>query len=351
MEKSAVKLAVSSLLPAVVIALVLGYINRQPNSFAAWQKQSQLRSNRERAGLNSETIADARASLAEERRRESPISHEGRKLLAEMKEVGARGDWQAIRILISGYTGTDRQVYSSAIRYAVRCGQFQAGAQIYKKVRNIKMKFDQTLFSAALLLFAKLGDRTTLNEIWAEACETCQLNEPLALARIDAASFEGDVETAARVLDQMSKLRVGIEVPHINAAIHTCAAAEGCAHNAAKFLFDMLLNDLELEPNIITFTSLMEAYHRAPLEHVLDAYAEMRRRAVEVDFAFAETYLCALLQKPTAASNLKATLSERSQERLTAARAAVTDFKKAGIKLTTLSSRIDHALQQLDFDE
>ena len=77
------------------------------------------------------------------------------------------------------------------------------------------------MFSAALLIFAKMGDAAAVRRIWAEAMETCTLNEPLALSRIDAASVEGDVSTAASILDQMKAARVDIEIPHINSAIHT----------------------------------------------------------------------------------------------------------------------------------
>ena len=105
--------------------------------------------------------------------------------------------------------------------------------------------------------------------------------------------------------------------------------------------------EMELQPNIITFTSLMEAYHSAPLDRVLAAYNVMKEGHVEMDFAFAETFLCTVLQRPTDGPNLKTALLACSQARLAAAGSGLEDFKASGIKLTALSSRIDKALQQL----
>ena len=330
---------------AVLVWLFFCLSTLQP-TFAAWRKQSELRSNRENSGLNSPSISDTRARLAAEREGSNPISSEGKRLLAEIVEAGNRGDWLRINFVMANYAGAEIQLFSCAMKFALRCGQYKAGSELYSRCRNRKIVPDQTMFSAALLIFAKMGDAAAVQRIWTEAMETCTLNEPLALSRIDAASVEGDVSTAASILDQMKAERVDIEIPHINSAIHTCAQATGSTHNAAKFLFE-LMYDLELQPNIITFTSLMEAYHSAPLDRVLAAYNVMKEGHVDMDFAFAETFLCTVLQRPTDGPNLKTALLACSQARLAVARSGQEDFKASGIKLTALSSRIDKALQQL----
>ena len=47
-----------------------------------------------------------------------------------------------------------------------------------------------------------------MREIWAEARRSCDLGELLAAARIDAAAAEGDIETAAGILDEMNRTGV-----------------------------------------------------------------------------------------------------------------------------------------------
>ncbi|CAE7211050.1 unnamed protein product [Symbiodinium sp. CCMP2592] len=286
---------------AVLVWLFFG-LPTLPPTFAAWRKQSELRSNRENSGLNSPSIADTRARLAAEREGSNPISPEGKRLLAEIVEAGNRGDWLRIHTVMASYVGSDIQLFSCAMKFALRCGQY--------KVSQQEDRAGPTMFSAALLIYAKMGDAAAVHSIWAEAMESW----------------------------------VDIEIPHINSAIHACAQAAGNAHNAAKFLFE-LMHDLDLHPNIITFTSLMEAYHSAPLDWVLAAYHVMKEGQVEMDFAFAETFLCNVLQRPTEGQSLKTALLACSQARRSAAQSALEDFKASGIKLTALSSRIDDALR------
>ena len=333
-----------------VFAVFGGIIVLLPHESLGFAQRS-LRSNRERVGLNSPTIADERARLAA-KRQVRPISSEGRRLLADMVQAGDCGDWQHIQQILSTHTGSEIQIFSCEI--VLRINVWAAAARLpnsqkFSKLGNSARPNFLQCCAADLCqtrqLCCSTGD-------WAEADDNCNLNEPLALASIDAASVEGDIESAAHVLGEMTRTKVDIDVPHINAAMHTCAAAAGRAHNAAKFLFELMLQ-LELQPSIITFTSLMEAYRHANLPEVLATYAEMKQRELDMDFAFAETYLCAILQKPTDSQTrsvqaLKAAISSRSKDRLAAARAALADFKAAGIRLTALSAQIDRALRQLD---
>ena len=109
------------------------------------------------------------------------------------------------------------------------------------------------------MFFSGLKQPCAVREIWSEARKSLELDGPLAGARIAAAAVEGDIETAAQVLDEMNRSDVEIDVGHVTSAIRACWGAQGSNHNAAKYLFQLLLS-LELEPDIATFTCLFGAY-------------------------------------------------------------------------------------------
>ena len=137
-----------------------------------------------------------------------------------------------------------------------------------------------------------------MKQIWTEALHTCPLDEVLAGARLDAAAMEGDVETAAEVLDLLNHTSgARADVAHVTSAIRACWEAQGRSHNAAKFLFQHML-DLGLQPNIAAYTCLIGAYATAPLPQVLAAYDELKSSDVSIDPPFTEVYLVTVLQKP-----------------------------------------------------
>ena len=310
-------------------------------TFAAW-KQEPLSSVRERTGRG--------LSLHTRARDNSSLSDEGRILLSKFTASGERGDWRKIQRLLADYQGRETPVFNSALHFAHKSGQYHQGASIYRTLCERNVSGNGHTFTTALKIFAKLEDADSVRKIWAIATEACELDEPLAAARIDAAAAEGDVQTAANVLDEMNRRRVNVNEAHVNSAIRACWEAKGCSHNAARFLYDFML-ELGLRPEIATFSCLIGAYHSASLQQVLGAYAEMQRLQVPADLAFAETYLCTVLQKPRGErwtfQEMVSNLRQRSPARLAAARAALQDFRAASIKLTSLSALIRRALEEL----
>ena len=208
-------------------------------------------------------------------------------------------------------------------------------------------------FTSALKIFAELGHKDTVREIWQEAQHSLDLSEQLAPARIDAAAAEGDVETAALLLDEMNRSRVDINIPHVTSAIRACWTAEGNRWRAAEFLFQMSL-DLRPQPTLATLACLAGASKTAPLKKVLGVYEMMDDKGLEPNKVFAEIYLISVvgLQKKESGKRyhtgeLISYLRECSQDRLDSARSALESFNAAGVELSVLCRDLSLALEHL----
>ena len=278
------------------------------------------------------------------------LSEEGRAVLREVSKAGDRGDWHQVRKLFATYKGREIQIFTAVMHIALKCRKYKDGSQVYEKVCNMNIEQTAPTYVAALKIFAKMQQPDRVKHIWAQAQKNVQTNVVLAAARIDAAAMEGDVEAAATVLDYMNKTGIPIDIGHINSAIRACWGSDGCSHNAAKYLFQLLL-DLELQPDIVTFTCVIGALKTAPLEDALTIYTRMKNMDIEANEVFAEIYLVTVLRKPQAAAwsmddLLRTVLPAQPPERVAAASAALAEFKAAGVDLSTLSARIGLALKR-----
>ena len=195
-----------------------------------------------------------------------------------------------------------------------------------------------------------------MRQIWEEAKASISIDEVMTAARIEAAATEGDIITAAEVLDEMKSSLLEIDTLHITCAIRACWEAQGQSHHAAQFLYGLLLNR-GLRPNIITLTCLMGAYASAPLKDILAVRSEMAAHGILPNKVFAETYLVSVLVlvkdeviNLRDVRQLAEYLRRRPAERLRAARAGIDGFKAEAVELSGLSLRVDNALQLLEDD-
>ena len=116
-------------------------------------------------------------------------------------------------------------------------------------------------------------------------------------------------------------------------------------HRAAKYFFD-LMPELGIQPNVITFSSLMRTYTTASLKDILAAYEEMKRLRVEPNNVL-ETYLIAVfqgIQVPRSPGQIAEVLRDMEVDRLRAARDALKDFEEARVRLGFMSIKISKAL-------
>ena len=276
------------------------------------------------------------------------LSPEGITLLARIREVGERGDWQGVKHLFSAYEGQEVPIFTAVMKYAVKNGQLRAAAGTYRRKSNCVL--DAPAYNIALTTFIELEKHDVVDELWKEARRVCKLDKQMALTGIQAAAARGDVLRASELLDEMQQKGLQIGVQHITSAIRACWEASGSRHNAAKHLWEFMLQ-LDVEPSIITFSCLVGAYSSASVEDVSAAYADMKRYGIAADRPFSEICITSVLQKPKDAKwtfdeLLSVVFPRTSPARLATARKAMDEFQQAGIELTTLGARIESALRK-----
>lgn len=312
-------------------------------------KQEPLSSVRERYGTQRlQTNAASTVSIFVK------LSQHEKELLAKVSSAGKKRNWQAVKNQFSSYRGDGVPLYNAAMHAAIRCQEYQEGALIYQRCRKRCTVYQEPTFAAALKIYGKLGDSQKVRQVWTDTLKLEKLNEVLAAARIDAAADSGDVETAAEVLDLMVDSGLEIDLVHVNSAIRSCWGWHGKgrrATEAAKYFFN-LLPRFRLRPDIVAFSTLIGALQAGQLDDILSAYAEMKSLQIQPNSAFAETYLVTLLQKDRkgilrTVDDAVDFLRPKPQERLQAARKALSHFDSAEVKLTALSSIIQKGLKRL----
>ena len=283
------------------------------------------------------------------------ISKAEKMFLRKIASASEQRDWPAVQSLMHGYTGSAEPIWAATINAALRCSKYREGALILQTCRqNVKIKHEP-LFNAAVKVLAKCKEWARVREVWEEALNACKFGTMMAAARLAAAADEGDVETAAAVLDLMETNDVAIEVHHVTTAMRACWGYGKFQHKAAKYFFDLFVR-FDLEPDLIAFASLVGSYYTAPLELVMSAYDEMKRRKIKANHIFAESDLAALLQKipedewPRSSLPLARILTDLPLERLEAAEKALDDFDAAGVVLTRLGQNIKRALKMVKME-
>ena len=202
---------------ALHIFLVSVWTSFSQSSFAV-RRQKDLSALREREGL---------AIRAKARSLGDKLSVQGQRTLSLVCKAADRRDWQQVWQLYSQSTTPEIQIYTAVMNAAMKCNQYNQGACVYESLCNRGINKNAASFTAAIRIFTKLGRKQKVRDVWAEAMRTCQLDQPLAGARITAAAAEGDVESAAVVLDQMKTSAVDIGIEHISSAIRACWQANG----------------------------------------------------------------------------------------------------------------------------
>ena len=315
----------------------MNLLGTPPRGFAR-TKQQPLSEQREQTGL---------AIRKRVRGSNFVISKEEKELVSKISSAGEKRNWAAVRSIFTGYVGCATPVYGAALHAAFRCREYKQGAKIFEQCRTTCKQFDEPFFVMSLRIFAKLQDRLRVQQIWEDALQTCELSDILGSARIAAAADAGDVEMAADTLDRMNSTNVSIKVHHINSAMRACWGWGEKRHKAAKYLFD-LLPRFQLSPTVVSFTSLIGAYNAASLQPILSAYNEMKSLLIEPDAVFAETYIFSVLKADHIdRGRFKTHLREQPIERLEAARDALEDFKKAGLRLPEACIAVDRELTRL----
>ncbi len=312
-------------------------------SFAQSRQQS-TRSVRERSGQAFFSSATGMGNFT--------LTDEEKRLVVLISNAGKEGDWIAAKSALKKYTGDSPAVYTAALHAAFRCRQYREGSVLYEQCRQRCKQIHEPVYTQALRIFGKLGEKAMVHKVWAEALETGHLDPVLASARIAAAADQGDVETAAEVLDLMEAKGVPINELHMSSAIRACWGWGHQSYKAAKYFYE-LCPRLGVKPNLIVFTCLVGAYDPAPLEDITSTYRAMRQLKIAANIVFAETYLVSLLSKPKELKlqdpeSARKWLGDKPVKRLQAAQEALDDFDRDGVSLTALSQTLKKGLKRLN---
>ena len=302
-------------------------------------KQQPLSLIRERGGQGTQTLAVRNITLTKD----------SRVLLSKITAAGKRRKWRQVQKLFSTYIGSDIPILAAVMHISLKCGEYEEGRRIFERLCHENLDKNGPVFAAALKIYASLGESVRVQEIWEEAMATCEINAPLASARIDAAAVEGDFDSALEVLELLHNSDTAIDIVHITSALRACRSAKGQRHESAKDLLQRAF-ELNLHPNVVTFTSLLACFFDAPLSEIQAAYAQMQDLRIKPNKVFAETYVTVVLGRiPHGSSTVESiqhdVLPSQPPARVQAAKDALEDFKVAGVQLTALTKAVDAALQ------
>ena len=308
-------------------------------------KQPPSSRSRERAGSAIRAKADRlfKLSIAE------------KDVLKKISTASQAYKWQDIQSTMASYSGTAVPIYTEAMHGAFRCREYQAGAALFDKCQQASSILDAPVYGLAIKIHGKLGNHEMVRKVWNQTLRDCNFTEILAAARISAAADEGDVETAAEILDLMDNTKgVAIDVHHVSSAMKACWGWKKRMNIVAQYFFD-LLPKFGLKPNLIAYTNLIGAFKTANLQEIVAAYGEMKRQQISPDQIFAETFLTSVMQLKKGVfwtpEEIRAAMLEKERlevvERSQAAREALADFEKAGVRLTRLSVKVRQALERL----
>ena len=302
-------------------------------------KQQPLSLIRERGGQGMQTLAVRNITLTKD----------SRVLLSKITAAGKRRKWRQVQKLFSTYSGSDIPILAAVMHISLKCREYEAGRRVFERVCQENLDKNGPVFAAALKIHASLGESLRVQEIWEEAMATCEINAPLASARIDAAAVEGDFDSALEVLGLLHNTDTAIDIVHITSALRACRSAKGHRHESAKELLQRAF-ELNLKPNVVTFTSLLACFSEAPLREIQAGYAQMQELGIKPNKVFAETYVTVVLGRiPHGSSTVKSiqndVLPSQPPARVQAAKKALEEFKVAGVQLTALTKVVDAALQ------
>ena len=266
-----------------------------------------------------------------------------KQLTSFLAQAGRHGDWSQVSRLWGRYSGTALAVHRAAMQAAFHCARYEDAARIYEKLRNLPGFTPDSISSGrGMKVFGKLGRREDVSAIWSEAVDTNLTNRLVASARINAAASMGDIEGAAQGLDFMFTNDMEPDTPDFNSAINACATADPPSPSAAMYVYEQMLKK-DLQPSIITFTSLVRAHDRARCSKIEALLSEMKTTGIEPNKVFAEAFISAVFGgerlKTMSAKTMCARIAAMSPRRRQLLQQTLQDFRMR-TETTRLSQQV-----------
>ena len=166
----------------------------------------------------------------------SPLNPDEKLLVMHIAAASENRNWPAAKEFFGTSAGSAIQVYAATMHAALRCREYRAGAKIFEQCQANCKFIGEAAYTAALRIFAKLGDAPRVKQIWDDALNQLKLSDFLGSARISAAAEAGNVTMAAETLDKLNSTNVSVQVHHVNSAMRACWGWNDRQHKAAKIL-------------------------------------------------------------------------------------------------------------------
>ena len=198
------------------------------------------------------------------------LTRQEKQLMTQLKDASKSQNWQKVKSLWSRYSGSAFPVACAAMQAAVNCGQYKEAAKVHRKLWARSPRPNSSIpYTLGIKIFSKLGQNDAVQSIWAEAQHRDLVDDFVAGSQIDAAAVFGNVTGAAEALDYMIRHNFPVGADRFNSAINACKNSnESLRHNASMYLFQEMISR-GLQPNQVTFGSLLGAHIGAPLPRVL----------------------------------------------------------------------------------
>ena len=211
-----------------------------------------------------------------------------------------------------------------------------------------KLPAEIVTYNLAMKLFAKLGDRERVQQIWQEALGKYRMDATMAAARLVAAADDANTNAAITMLEEMAQARVQADVGHCTSVLRACETARQGGAEAAKLVFKRMLS-AGLTPDLRLFTIMVQTLEGEPVEDLQGLFKEMQERRVKHDHIFTDKYLKAVLSmgkvRKVPMNKLAGRLSQVSAARKKAAAAALSHFKSEG-DLSSFAQSVEMVLEQ-----
>eukprot|EP00930_Biecheleria_cincta_P085109 TRINITY_DN74531_c0_g1_i1.p1 TRINITY_DN74531_c0_g1~~TRINITY_DN74531_c0_g1_i1.p1 ORF type:complete len:361 (+),score=58.14 TRINITY_DN74531_c0_g1_i1:59-1084(+) len=324
------------------------YVKLQGSRLPCFSQRNRNYSTREKTGFGLHRSAAATAPAAY-----TPTSKE-RKLIMHIVEAGKAGNWQQAKGVFRGYLGRAPQIYSAILTAAFRCGEYAEGSELYNDMQYLGMPKYSPLYTMGIKLAAKSGLFDAVKSIWREVKKSGVVTDmKLIAARLEAAAEQGDMDTAARLLDFMSASRISPEVYHYDTAIRSCQKSEPPSYRVAQIFLQAMFNS-SVAPTVVTFGNLVKAHRQAPLHKLQAVLSQMEELGVQMDAVFVKQYLQSLLYLPSSSWNTLDTLPARawalrnfSDARLLEAKVFIEKARANGVDFLPFPVKLERALSTM----
>ena len=274
-------------------------------------------------------------------------------LLSKVNHAAVRLDWQRIQRLKASSKVLKTPVFDVEMNAALKCAQYEAGISLYERLCDLGLPKEILTLNLAVKLYSKAGRWSHVKKVWREARALHRMDETMAAARLVAAADEGDIQTAAAVLDEMIQMELEADVGHFTSAIRACAASESGAYPAATYLFQTMLN-MSVAPDTLAFAAVVSTYVGRPVSVFQQLRAQMRQLGVKATTDFSEAYLKALLgvqtNKKYSTGELAGLMRGLSDGRLQEAAEMLSELMTTDDELSSFCQCTKLALKRVGFE-